>query len=229
MEVDVVGKGKHGKGDSKGKGKSSRGDEKGGKSKGGKSDGKGKAKGPGGKGRTDERSERERNSTCHRCGKKGHYARNCYSKGVSAVEAEQEVAKEAKGVSIVEAGAAGPERPIVLALAVDAVGPPSENREIDWLLVDSGAVIHVCPRDFAPHCSTMPASRSLRIEAAGGQELGHFGSRGVQGRCGGQLLQVTFEVSGAARFEADDERAFAARGCVAVAITINSPGGSPVR
>ena len=63
---------------------------------------------------------------------------------------------------------------IVLAMGVSSVSyetPAAENDVTydQWLLVDSGAVIHVCPPSFGNTFPLVESQRRLRIEAAGGQ------------------------------------------------------------
>ena len=68
-----------------------------------------------------------------------------------------------------------------------------------------GGDVHVPPRAASGHVAVVPLQGTIAPGGRAGAAPNADSLRGVL------------------------ERAFAARGCVAVAITINSPGGSPVR
>ena len=81
--------------------------------------------------------------------------------------------------------------------------------EIDgavYVLIDSGAAIHCCPRDFAENLSRAVTSlRHYDIRSAGGGVLGHHGSREISFKALDSIentwhsLRATFEVSGVKR------------------------------
>ena len=48
-----------------------------------------------------------------------------------------------------------------------------------WILVDSGASCHVCPRDWMPQADTC-AQAGLDLKTVSGERMQHYGSRTVQ-------------------------------------------------
>ena len=189
MQVDAVkgGKSKGKKGSEKGKGKSdwksewktdwkpdwNQGKSKG--KKGGKSD---SGKGKGGKdGKVIE---------CFICGKKGHYARDCWgTKKVSNVEEEASSStttsssnqgKKAKpAVACIEEEFEAEDGAWVFGVLSSPCIAFISSMSRAPLLLDSGASVHVCPPGYGSSFSTVPTKRSL-YDVQGGK-IGVHGDR----------------------------------------------------
>ena len=71
--------------------------------------------------------------------------------------------------------------------------PPGGDGEV-WLLVDSGAGIHACPRSHAPWVPTS-ASGSVAARTASGAAVKHLGQKTVAYRFeDGSVGRITYEV-----------------------------------
>ena len=62
------------------------------------------------------------------------------------------------------------------------------------VLIDSGAVVHVCGKDDFPNAQIRPDPQPMLLRGAGGHELEHLGWKTVNVQCQGQMLTIEFAV-----------------------------------
>ena len=193
MEVDYLG--------SRGaKGHASKGSTKGSQHQGqskGSGDGKGSlpkgGKKGSGKGSTDM-SQIE----CHHCGKKGHYARDCWSRASSwGSKPHQAGGKGRKGARSVETAGEMADEPEVSGIwevmCLTDSHPSKDSPTM--LLVDSGAFSHCCSPDFAPSSPVVPDPSLKAVFTASGAQLQPSGRKNVSFTLGNGLnVTISFIV-----------------------------------
>ena len=82
-------------------------------------------------------------------------------------------------------------------LSVKHTKQTRNSRKARWprmVLVDSGAVVHVCGKDDFPNAPIRPGPEPMLLRGAGGHELRHLGRKTVKARCQGQSLTIEFAV-----------------------------------
>ena len=65
---------------------------------------------------------------------------------------------------------------------------------ICYVLVDSGAAVHVRGKDFAEQFG-IDNNKAMKLEGAGGHNLKHYGQRIVDGNVNGVGVSIRFQVA----------------------------------
>ena len=196
MEVDHIGKGT---GKDKNKSKS-RGNRKGNRRGGSKDNNKGKNKGKGkdrnqGKGKSQSKSKGkgsgkpDNDKECHVCGKKGHFARDCWSranhdKTVNEVEVENVSAEPGK------------EFVFTVENEINDVNLSQDGcaeREDGLVMIDSGASVNVFPKWFG-NSELEQSDDATCLRGANGKPLQEYGKRQIWLRICGQTKRYDFHV-----------------------------------
>ena len=165
MDVDHICKVK-GKSNSKGKGK--------GKSK-SKSKGKGKGKGKGTKADNQDKG-------CCVCGKKGHFARDCWSR-----------ANQDKTVNEVEGAKVNSDAAKEFVFLIENVVKGCEVNEHGLVMIDSGASVNVCPKWFGESV-LQESDGPVQLRGADKRTLQDSGKRQICLKIGKHLRQYDFHV-----------------------------------
>ena len=188
MEVDALRKGK-GKGKDNDKGK-----------------GKGKwQQGEKGKGKYKGKKEVE----CFYCGRLGHKKTDCRKRQVDLAKAKAEGRPHTAGAGRIHELAEDGQGQVVTQVA----GLMAEDRVYLWVLgddpwtrvkdvplhglvlLDSGAAVNACPKNFGSKFGFDAVEKQLNLTAANGQKVEHLGRRTVKARFGEQVYSVPFEVA----------------------------------
>ena len=114
-------------------------------------------------------------TTCFNCKGAGHIAANCTSKKVMCVEDDT----VSDGCAV--------ERWVLQVASVNC----DESR----ILVDSGAAVHCCPPKFAAKYGVPTGGPTVKLRAAGGEEIPSYGHSLAVMRSGNNELKVKFVVS----------------------------------
>ena len=170
--------------------------------KGGKGQGQGKGQGKGGFPSTEVAED-----ACRICGKRGHWGNECWYNDAGKAKAKGKGGKQ-KGVNEVEAmssSASSAGQTAVSMLAVrqvpypmvegqwllaieryqekqkqkEVVAPRARHFKCMEVVLDSGSAIHVCPKDFGDN-EKLEWSEPLKLTAAGGHQIKHYGKKRVK-------------------------------------------------
>ena len=185
MEVDHIRNGKS-KGNSKGNSKGGRKGNSKGKSKGQsteRSQGKGKSKS---KGKCKGRGKPDNDRECYVCCKRGHFARDYWSRAnydmmVNEVVVNAETGKEF--VFTIES---------VISDVTLSQGGCAE-REDGLVMIDSGASVNVCPKWFGKS-KLQQSDGATRLRGADGKPLQEYGKRQICLKIGGQTKRYDFHI-----------------------------------
>lgn len=89
---------------------------------------------------------------------------------------------------------------VLSGLLVAKVASAGELIQVVFMLVDSGAYDHVCPREFAPMFALTTSSKPRHAMSADGSPIQHSGERRVLAElCGGTRVLITFQVMSVSR------------------------------
>ena len=145
--------------------------------------GVGKGAKGGGKG-----AQRRHHDRCNRCGGRGHWARECTTARVQVVD------RLAPASGAAPAGEAKEEDDQwVFEVRTGAAW------DSNALLVDSGAAVHTCPKEFAERYGTPVRGSQQVLVTADGGPLQQYGSCIVDVACGGRTIGITFVISDVSR------------------------------
>ena len=128
-----------------------------------------------GKGKSKDKPDAE--VTCYYCSKVGHRKADCWSWQAAQKEKDTEEASADVDVGSIEVGplSACASGSWILSVEVAEIDKSWTTHSADWVMVDSGAGVPVCPVDCAPECEVKHGSVKLPLVGVGGDRIEHIG------------------------------------------------------